>query len=122
MRVTDLMRTSSPRPSLRLRRLGLVAGVPTPLAHAAGRGMAEPVCVRTLRGGNEAGDAMPERSFAPPMVRVGAQSPVLDRDVAERMARELPRGRFVEIPRAVHTLHADNPEAVLGALQEFLGF
>jgi hypothetical protein len=37
------------------------------------------------------------------------------------MARELPRGRFVEIPRAVHTLHEDNPEAVLAALQEFLG-
>jgi pimeloyl-ACP methyl ester carboxylesterase len=42
--------------------------------------------------------------------------------VAERMARELPRGRFVEIPRAVHTLHEDNPEAVLDALREFLGF
>ena len=30
--------------------------------------------------------------------------------------------RFVEIPRAVHTLHEDNPEAVLDALREFLGF
>jgi pimeloyl-ACP methyl ester carboxylesterase len=37
-------------------------------------------------------------------------------------ARELPRDRFVEIPRAVHTLHEDNPEAVLDALREFLGF
>jgi hypothetical protein len=37
------------------------------------------------------------------------------------MARELPRDRFVEIPRAVHTLHEDNPEAVLVALHEFLG-
>jgi len=37
---------------------------------------------------------------------------VLDRDVAERMATELPRGRLVEIPRAVHTLHEDDPEAV----------
>jgi pimeloyl-ACP methyl ester carboxylesterase len=52
----------------------------------------------------------------------GAESPVLDRDVAEGMARELPRGRLVEIPRAVHTLHEDNPEAVLAALQAFLGF
>jgi pimeloyl-ACP methyl ester carboxylesterase len=42
--------------------------------------------------------------------------------VAERMARELPDGRFVEIPRAVHTLHEDNPDAVLGVLQPFLGF
>ena len=59
---------------------------------------------------------------APALVLRGAESPVLDRDVAERMARELPHGRFVEIPRAVHTLHEDNPEAVLAALQEFLGF
>ena len=33
-----------------------------------------------------------------------------------------PRGRFVEIPRAVHTLHEDNPEAVLAALETFLAF
>ena len=44
----------------------------------------------------------------------GAESTVLDRDVAERMAATLPSGRFVEIPRAVHTLHEDNPDAVLG--------
>ena len=59
---------------------------------------------------------------APTLVLRGAESPILDRDVAERMARELPHGRFVEIPRAVHTLHEDNPEAVLDALREFLGF
>jgi pimeloyl-ACP methyl ester carboxylesterase len=52
----------------------------------------------------------------------GESSPVLDREVAERMAKELPRGKFVEIPRAVHTLHEDNPEAVLAVLREFLGF
>ena len=42
--------------------------------------------------------------------------------VSERMAKELPQGRFVEIPRAVHTLHEDNPDAVLAALKPFLGF
>jgi pimeloyl-ACP methyl ester carboxylesterase len=63
------------------------------------------------------------RGITPPtLVLRGAESPILDRDVAERMARELPRGRFVEIPRAVHTLHEDNPEAVLAALGEFLEF
>jgi pimeloyl-ACP methyl ester carboxylesterase len=63
------------------------------------------------------------RTLAPPtLVLRGEHSTVLDRDVAERMAKELPRGRFVEIPRAVHTLHEDNPEAVLAALREFLGF
>jgi pimeloyl-ACP methyl ester carboxylesterase len=58
----------------------------------------------------------------PTLVLRGAESPILDRDVAERMAKELPDGRFVEIPRAVHTLHEDNPDAVLAALKPFLGF
>lgn len=63
------------------------------------------------------------RAIRPPtLVLRGQESHVLDRDVAERMARELPDGRLVEIPRAVHTLHEDNPEAVLAALREFLGF
>ncbi len=56
----------------------------------------------------------------PTLVLRGESSPILDRDVAERMAKELPRGTFIEIPRAVHTLHEDNPEAVLAALGEFL--
>jgi len=59
---------------------------------------------------------------APTLVLRGEHSPILDREVGERMAKELPSGRFVEIPRAVHTLHEDNPEAVLTALREFLGF
>jgi pimeloyl-ACP methyl ester carboxylesterase len=58
----------------------------------------------------------------PTLVLRGEQSHVLDRHVAERMGKELPKGRFVEIPRAIHTLHEDNPEAVLAALREFLGF
>jgi pimeloyl-ACP methyl ester carboxylesterase len=63
------------------------------------------------------------RGIRPPtLVLRGEESPVLDRDVAERMARELPDGRLVEIPRARHTLHEDNPEAVLAALRAFLGF
>ena len=63
------------------------------------------------------------RAITPPtLVLRGAESHVLDSDVAERMAKELPRGRFVEIPRAVHTLHEDNPDAVLAALKDFLAF
>ena len=63
------------------------------------------------------------RAITPPtLVLRGAESTVLDREVAERMAKELPRGRFVEIPRAVHTLHEDNPDAVVAALRDFLGF
>jgi pimeloyl-ACP methyl ester carboxylesterase len=59
---------------------------------------------------------------APTLVLRGAESRVLDREVAERMVKELPHGRLVEIPRAVHTLHEDNPEAVLAALRDFLAF
>ena len=59
---------------------------------------------------------------APTLVLRGESSPILDRDVAERMATTLPNGRFIEIPRAVHTLHEDNPDAVLAALKGFLGF
>ena len=62
-------------------------------------------------------------SVSPPtLVLRGAESTVLDRDVAERMVKALPQARLVEIPRAVHTLHEDNPEAVLVALKEFLAF
>ena len=66
--------------------------------------------------------ALLETITAPTLVLRGAESTVLDRDVAERMAKTLPRGTFVEIPRAVHTLHEDNPEAVLAALRGFLAF
>ncbi len=56
----------------------------------------------------------------PTLVLRGEHSPILDADVAERMVKTLPRGRLVQIPRAVHTLHEDNPEAVLAALRDFL--
>jgi pimeloyl-ACP methyl ester carboxylesterase len=58
---------------------------------------------------------------APTLVLRGAESPVLDADVAERMVRELRDGRYREIPRAVHCLHEDNPEAVQEAIEDFLG-
>ena len=63
------------------------------------------------------------RAITPPtLVLRGEESGVLDRDVAERMVTALPQGTLVEIPRAVHTLHEDNPDAVLAALKDFLGF
>lgn len=58
----------------------------------------------------------------PTLVLRGEESPILDRDVAERMAKELPHGAFLEIPHSIHTLHEDNPDAVLAALKQFLGF
>ncbi|HEV8614339.1 MAG TPA: alpha/beta hydrolase [Methylomirabilota bacterium] len=63
------------------------------------------------------------RAITPPtLVLRGAESHVLDREVGERMARELPHGRFAEVPRAVHMLHEDNPDAVVALLRDFLGF
>ena len=63
------------------------------------------------------------RSLTPPTLLLrGAESRVLDRNVAERMVKEMPRGQLFEIPRAVHTLHEDNPDAVVAALKEFLAF
>jgi pimeloyl-ACP methyl ester carboxylesterase len=56
----------------------------------------------------------------PTLVLRGEHSPILDPDVAERMVKALPNGRLVQIPRAVHTLHEDNPDAVLAALRDFL--
>jgi len=80
-----------------------------------GMALGERIC--TIAVAEESG------SFDPAaLVLRGESSPILDRDVAERMAKELPRGRFVEIPRAVHTLHEDNPDAVLAALKDFLAF
>jgi pimeloyl-ACP methyl ester carboxylesterase len=58
----------------------------------------------------------------PTLVLRGAESHILDRDVAERMVKELRDGRLAEITGAVHTLHEDNPDAVLAALKDFLGF
>jgi pimeloyl-ACP methyl ester carboxylesterase len=46
----------------------------------------------------------------------------LDRGAATPPDSSSRSHRFVEIPRAVHTLHEGNPEAVLDALREFLGF
>jgi len=51
----------------------------------------------------------------------GAESMVLDADVAQRMARELPRGTLVEIRAPSHAARG-HPEAVLDALRAFLKF
>ena len=57
----------------------------------------------------------------PTLVLRGAESTVLDRDVAERMGRAA-AAKLRRDPARVHTLHEDNPEAVLAALRDFLGF
>ncbi|MCP5179126.1 MAG: alpha/beta hydrolase [Pseudomonadales bacterium] len=51
----------------------------------------------------------------------GGTSTVLDREAAERFARTLPRGQFVEIPDCGHNVAQQNTLAFLHALRGFLG-
>jgi pimeloyl-ACP methyl ester carboxylesterase len=50
----------------------------------------------------------------------GAQSNVLARDVAERAAATVPRGKLVTIDPATHNVHSDNPNAFARELHSFL--
>jgi pimeloyl-ACP methyl ester carboxylesterase len=57
----------------------------------------------------------------PTLVVRGAESPILPREMAERMVRALRDGRLVEIPRAGHAVQEDNAPALVAAVREFLG-
>jgi pimeloyl-ACP methyl ester carboxylesterase len=56
----------------------------------------------------------------PTLVVRGAQSDVFHDEDAERLARRLPRGRWVRIEGAGHTVQGDNPADLLIALRGFL--
>jgi pimeloyl-ACP methyl ester carboxylesterase len=60
------------------------------------------------------------RITAPTLLVRGAESDVLSADIAKRMIDALPDGRLVEIPRAGHTVPADEPEAFARAVRAFL--
>ncbi|MFN8485013.1 MAG: alpha/beta hydrolase [Anaerolineae bacterium] len=66
------------------------------------------------------GWAMLRAITAPTLVIRAAESDVLAKDTAERMARELPDGRLVEIPFSGHNIALDNPDALIAVLREFL--
>jgi len=57
----------------------------------------------------------------PTLVVRGAESPILPREMAERMVGALRDGRLVEIPRAGHAVQEDNAPALVAAVREFLG-
>jgi pimeloyl-ACP methyl ester carboxylesterase len=62
------------------------------------------------------------RSIAQPTLLFrGADSKILSVEVAERVIREMQRAELVEIPRATHNVHSDNPVDFAAALDEFLG-
>ena len=56
----------------------------------------------------------------PTLLIKGAESDLLAPETVERMVRTIPNCRVVEIPRAGHTVTADNPDAFIAALGEFL--
>ena len=56
----------------------------------------------------------------PTLVVRGGQSDVFHDEDAERLAHRLPRGRWVRIERAGHTVQGDNPADLLVELRAFL--
>ena len=57
----------------------------------------------------------------PTLVVRGAQSDVFHDEDAERLAGALPRGRWVRVDNAGHTVQGDNPAGLLTELRTFLG-
>ncbi len=56
----------------------------------------------------------------PALVIRGAESRVLGRQAAQEMAGAIPAGEMVEIPRATHPAHLDNPDGFREAVMGFL--
>ncbi len=56
----------------------------------------------------------------PTLIVRGAETDVLGRETAERMVREIPDARLVELPQSGHQVPFDNPEAFLKTVREFL--
>src|SRR2546426_641872 len=61
-----------------------------------------------------------DRITAPALIVRGELSPVLTRDMADRVVTTIPGARFVEIPGTYHHLVLDAPAAFVRALADFL--
>ena len=104
------------------------AADPALLAHLARAGLArrdggfkyrfDPACY----GSRKPVDAWPllPRVTAPALVVRGERSPVLPREIAERIREVIPKASVVEIAGAYHHLMLDAPAAFNAALGEFL--
>lgn len=57
---------------------------------------------------------------APTLIVRGADSPILSREGALSLVREIPGCRLVEIPDALHNVHLEQPGAFLDAVTAFL--
>jgi pimeloyl-ACP methyl ester carboxylesterase len=56
----------------------------------------------------------------PTLLIRGAESDVLGRDTAERMVRDIPDCRMIEVPNSGHSVPLDNPTGFLETVQQFL--
>ena len=81
------------------------------------RGAAEPGAYERRR--DLLWDAVAKVS-CPALVVRGAQSDVFHDEDAERLARAFPRGRWVRVENAGHTVQGDNPAGLLTELRAFL--
>jgi esterase len=62
-----------------------------------------------------------ERIDCPALVMRGGKSDVFSDANAEKLAAALPRGRWLRIEDAGHTVQGDNPRDMVAALREFFG-
>jgi malonyl-CoA O-methyltransferase len=99
--------------ALRSLRANLAAhGEPDPRALEAG--------LRILRDA-DLRDGL-ERIALPALVIAGEHDRITPAAAGRELAAALPSARFVEVPRAGHAPFLSHPEAVLGAVESFLGF
>ncbi len=61
-----------------------------------------------------------DRITAPTLIARGELSPVLPRDMADKLRAAIPRATLVEIPASYHHLVLDNPAAFVQELDRFL--
>lgn len=64
--------------------------------------------------------AMLPKITCPTLLVRGTETDILSRETAERMVREIPDCRLVEVPASGHTVPLDNPSGFLAAVQAFL--
>lgn len=68
----------------------------------------------------EAAWALLPKITCPTLIVRGAESDVLSRETAERMVREIPDCRLVEVPDAGHSVPLENPGGFVAAVRGFL--
>ena len=58
--------------------------------------------------------------ICPTLIVRSAESDILDHKTAERMAREIPNCRLVEVDDCGHSIPTDNPSGFIAAVRPFL--